>query len=55
MSTGSFGKDAKTFKYLEFTIGSNIRTGKTTNNIRVPVPPEKEMEAAAIVNVFSVK
>jgi membrane protein implicated in regulation of membrane protease activity len=42
-------KKATGFSYLEFSIGSQIRNGTTTNEIRVPVPPEKESEARVVI------
>jgi hypothetical protein len=48
-------KNAGNFKYIEFTTGSKIRTGNTTNDIRVPVPYGKETEAEALVKEFLIK
>ncbi len=42
-------KKADQFSYLEFVTGSTIRTGKTTHELRIPVPHDQEIEAAALV------
>lgn len=47
-------KHHEMFKYLEFTTGHTTRSGNAKNELRIPIPPGREVEANSLVNEFCV-
>jgi hypothetical protein len=48
-------KHTGTVNYIEFTTAHNSRTGSVKNELRIPVPPGKEIEAAALLKELNGK